>query len=231
MTIALSTTESMLTGYVSGITQQSNSEWYDAMRQFCSALWGTTAWGKNNPGGSPYQWQHDKASSPTATHPVMSVLFDSAEKISDLLRELAEAAVDLNHKVWNIYFDAVKQAVKSIDFSDGFDMEDVKAGVKTVGRLLGGLLEKGAEVGAEILLGRPPSAANDDLKLPVECAAPDGEDSGRSVTKQANNVNGDGFKNKGLDARAIPVKNVRTILKYDPSLTPPFVVLTSMPTP
>ncbi|WP_172624855.1 RNase A-like domain-containing protein [Streptomyces griseofuscus] len=387
MTIALSTAESMLTGYVNGITQQSNSEWYDAMRHFCSALWGTTAWGKNNPDGSPYQWAHDKASSPTATHPVMSVLFDSGEKISDLLRELAEAAVDLNHKVWNIYFAAVKQAVKSIDFSDGFDMDDVKAGVKTVGRFLGGLLEKGAEVGAEITLnidtgalnaavdhyttrvnaltpkfhalkpyldeaklsapryhaeearaeafgmralndfkhdrqwgnkedadngiykvdlasdewlggghtldkhvgksdeqlaqrlrdqgdpptaawpygkpkvgaastfttteqaqkltqynvdlnsaaikewlGRPPQAANDDLKLPLDCTAPNGEDSGRSVTKQPNNVNGEGFKNKGLDAQAIPVKNVRTVLKYDPSLTPPFVVLTSMPT-
>ncbi|MFS4091438.1 RNase A-like domain-containing protein [Streptomyces sp. AF1A] len=385
LTITLSTTESMLTGYVNGITQQSNSEWYDAMRQFCSALWGTTAWGRNDP-GSPYKWRHDTASSPTATHPVLSVLFDSAKKISDLLRELSEAAVELNRKVWKIYFEAVKQAVGNIDLSDGLGMDDVEEGAKTVGRFLGGLLEAGAEVGTEITLnidtgalnavvdhytarvealtrqfhglkshldeaklsapayhaeearaeafgaralnefkhghpwakkkdvdngvykidlasdewldgghtldkhvgksdaqlaqrlrdqgdpptaawpygkpkigsastfttveqaqkltqynvdlnspeikewlGRPPKAENNDLKLPIDCAAPNGEDSGRSVTKQPNGVNGEGFKNKGLNAQAIPVKNVRTVLKYDPSLTPPFVVLTSMP--
>ncbi|MFF1354894.1 RNase A-like domain-containing protein [Streptomyces sp. NPDC058297] len=78
-------------------------------------------------------------------------------------------------------------------------------------------------------LDRPPTAANDDLKLPIKTTAPDGEYSGRSVTKQDNNVNNQGFKSKGMDAEAIPVKGVRTILKYDPSLDPPFVVLTSMP--
>ncbi|ANP48253.1 hypothetical protein J2Z21_003766 [Streptomyces griseochromogenes] len=163
MTMSLSTAESMLTGYVSGITQQSNSEWYDAMRQFCSALWGTTAWGKNYP-SSPYQWKHDKASSPTATHPVMSVLFDSAKKISDLLREFAEAAVELNGKVWDIYFEAVKQAVGNIDLSDGLDLEDVEEGAKTVtktvGRVIGGILEGGAEVGAEITLNLDTAALN-----------------------------------------------------------------------
>ncbi|MGW0766034.1 RNase A-like domain-containing protein [Streptomyces sp. NPDC002676] len=159
MTITLSTTESMLTGYVSGITQQSNSEWYDAMRQFCSALWGTTAWGKNDP-GAPYQWKHDSASSPTATHPVMSVLFDSAKKISDLLYEFAEAAVELNGKVWDIYFAAVKQAVGNIDLSDGVDLEDVKEGAKAVGRFIKGLAKAGAEVGAEITLNLDTAALN-----------------------------------------------------------------------
>jgi hypothetical protein len=78
-------------------------------------------------------------------------------------------------------------------------------------------------------LGRPPSAENDDLKLPINTDAPNGEYSGRSVTKQDNSVNGQGFKSKGMDAEAIPVKGVRTVLKYDPTLDPPFVVLTSMP--
>ncbi|WP_308038676.1 RNase A-like domain-containing protein [Streptomyces sp. PSKA30] len=77
-------------------------------------------------------------------------------------------------------------------------------------------------------LGRPPSAANDDLKLSIETTAPNGEYSGRSVTKQPNDVNNQGFKNKGMDAEAIDVKGVRTVLKYDDSLDPPFVVLTSM---
>ncbi|WP_328830445.1 hypothetical protein OHT77_23380 [Streptomyces sp. NBC_00252] len=159
MTITLSTTESMLTGFVNGITQQSNSEWYDAMRHFCSALWGTTAWAKNDPNAA-YKWKHDSASSPTATHPVMSVLFDSAKKISDLLYELAEAAVELNGKVWDIYFEAVKQAVGQIDLSDGFDLEDVKQGVKTVGSVVKGIFSAGAEVGAEITLNLDTAALN-----------------------------------------------------------------------
>jgi len=159
MTITLSTTESMLTGLVNGITQQSNSEWYDAMRHFCSALWGTTAWAKNDPNAA-YKWKHDSASSPTATHPVMSVLFDSAKKIGDLLYELAEAAVELNGKVWDIYFEAVKQAVGQIDLSDGFDLEDVKQGVKTVGSVVKGIFSAGAEVGAEITLNLDTAALN-----------------------------------------------------------------------
>ncbi|SES07787.1 hypothetical protein SAMN04487983_103054 [Streptomyces sp. yr375] len=159
MTITLSMTESTLTGLVSGITQQSNSEWYDAMRQFCSSLWGTSAWGKN-PQDSPYKWKHDSASSPTATHPVMSVLFDSAKKISDVLREFAEAAVELNGKVWDVYFEAVKQAVGKIDLSDGLDMDDVKEGAKTVGRVMKGIFTAGAELSAEITLNIDTAALN-----------------------------------------------------------------------
>ncbi len=58
MTAPLSMAESALTGYVSSITQQSNSEWHTAMRQFCSSLWGTTAWGRSRQG---YEWKHDSA--------------------------------------------------------------------------------------------------------------------------------------------------------------------------
>ncbi|MGW3728903.1 hypothetical protein, partial [Streptomyces sp. NPDC000851] len=133
MTVSLSMTESALTGQVGGITQQSNSEWYKAMRHFCSSLWGTTAWGSNS---GTYKWKHDTASSQTATHPVMSVLFDTARKISDLLYDFAEAAVDLNGKVWDIYIQAVRDAVGKIDLSDGLDTEDVKEGAKAVGRFL-----------------------------------------------------------------------------------------------
>src|SRR5690606_1191947 len=49
-TVTLSTAEGALTGNVSSITQQSNSEWHDAMRKFCSSLWGTTAWGTQHEG-------------------------------------------------------------------------------------------------------------------------------------------------------------------------------------
>ncbi|MFI7006972.1 RNase A-like domain-containing protein [Streptomyces sp. NPDC050145] len=379
VTKPLGMTMGTLDGLVSGITQQSNSEWYDAMRQFCSSLWGSTAWGKSTAG---YEWKHDSGSSQTATHPAMAVLHDSAMKVSDLLRDYAEAAVELNGKVWDIYFKAVKQALGDVDLSDGVDLKDLKEGAKGVGRFIKGVVTGGAEVAAETTLnidtpalnavveaynrrmdaltpqltallapldeafhsapkyaaeqaraeafgaralndfkhehkwtnpedsknhvyrvdlasdewldgghtldkhvgktdlqlaqrlrdqGDPPTPSwphgkpsiggastfptieraqeltqynvdqnttkikdwladpNRDSKLPLSVDAPNGEDSGRSVTKQPNNVNNEGFKNKGLDAKAIPVKGVRTILKYDPSLDPPFVVLTSMP--
>ncbi|MEU9337780.1 RNase A-like domain-containing protein [Streptomyces sp. NPDC048290] len=158
-TLSLSMTESGLTGLMNGITQQSDSEWYNAMRQFCSSLWGTTAWAKQDPGAT-YQWRHDSASSPTATHPVMTVLFDSAKKISDLLRDFAEAAVDLNGKVWDIYVEAVRDAVGQIDLSDGIGLDDVKEGAKAAGKFLSGLFSAGAEVGASITLNLDTAALN-----------------------------------------------------------------------
>ncbi|MFD3617677.1 RNase A-like domain-containing protein [Streptomyces sp. NPDC058676] len=156
-TMSLSVTESGLTGLVSSITLQSNSEWYDAMRQFCSSLWGTTDWGKSTAG---YEWKHDSSLSPTASHPVMTVLFDTAMKISDLLREFAEAAVELNGKVWDIYMEAVKQAVGDIDLSDGVDLNDVKEGAKGVGRFLKGLATGAAELSVEITLNIDTAALN-----------------------------------------------------------------------
>ncbi|QIP85109.1 hypothetical protein GLX30_14950 [Streptomyces sp. Tu 2975] len=158
MTMSLSITESALTGQVSSITQQTNSEWHDAMRQFCSSLWGTTAWGTSTAG---YEWKHDSASATTgATHPVMTVLFDTAMKVSDLLYEFAEAAVDLNGKVWDIYMEAVREAVGKIDLSDGVDLGDVKEGAKAAGRFLKGLAKGAAELSLEITLNIDTAAIN-----------------------------------------------------------------------
>ncbi|MEV6397868.1 RNase A-like domain-containing protein [Streptomyces sp. NPDC051907] len=124
--------EGDLIRYMSGITTQSNSEWHDAMRQFCSSLWGSTAWGKSTAG---YEWKHDSASSPSgATHPVFAVLSDTSRKISDLLREFAEAAVELNADVYDEYLRAVKKAVADVDFKDGVDVKDVKGLIKGIGK-------------------------------------------------------------------------------------------------
>ncbi|MGW6140987.1 RNase A-like domain-containing protein [Streptomyces sp. NPDC055144] len=157
MTKALSWAEGNLTGQMYSITQQSNSEWHDAMRQFCSSLWGTTAWGKQT---ASYEWKHDSAANQKPSHPVMSVLFDTAMKISDLLREFAEAAVYVNGEVWDIYLDAVKKAVGDIDLSDGVDLKDLKEGAKGVGRFLKGLAKGAAEVSVEITLNIDTAALN-----------------------------------------------------------------------
>ncbi|WP_330279875.1 hypothetical protein OHO83_27930 [Streptomyces sp. NBC_00569] len=157
MTKSLSWAEGNLTGQMYGITQQSNSEWHDAMRQFCSSLWGSTAWGKQT---ANYEWKHDSAANQKPSHPVMTVLFDTAMKISDLLREFAEAAVYVNGEVWDIYFDAVKKAVGDIDLSDGVDLKDLKEGAKGVGRFLKGLAKGGAELSVEITLNIDTAALN-----------------------------------------------------------------------
>ncbi|MEU0335832.1 RNase A-like domain-containing protein [Streptomyces sp. NPDC006193] len=381
-TTALSLAESGLTGNVSSITLQTHSEWYDAMRQFCSSLWGTTAWGGSREG---YRWKHDSAASQTATHPVMTVLFDTAQEVSDLLREFAEVAVYLNREVWDVYVKAVREAIPELEFDlkDGVGMDDLKGVAKG---LVKGVVNSASQLGQGIVLhmdtarldaivttynrrvdalvprldaliapldeahrsaptfeaqearaqgfgmralnefktehvwtnpedtengvyrielagqeymsgghtldkhvgktdeqlaqrlrdqghpptnawphgkpaiaaastftsaekaqeltqynidqnsakitkwlGRPPKSENNDLKLPIDTIAPNGEYSGRSVTKQPNDVNNQGFKNKGMDAEAINVTGVKTVLKYDASLDPPFVVLTSMP--
>lgn len=130
-TASLSMAESGLTGNVSSITQQTNSEWHDAMRQFCSSLWGTTAWGKSRVN---YEWKHDSSSSQTSTHPVMTVLFDTAKKVSDLLYEFAEAAVYLNREVWDVYVEAVREAIPKVEVNlkDGVGVDDVTGLVKGV---------------------------------------------------------------------------------------------------
>ncbi|MGQ5229430.1 RNase A-like domain-containing protein [Streptomyces sp. yara] len=152
----LSTAEQALSGHVAGITQQSNSEWHDAMRQFCSSLWGTAAWGKNR--GS-YEWKHDSSSSQTATHPVMTVLFDTARKVGDLLYEFAEAAVYLNGEVWDVYIEAVRDAIPKVevDLKDGVGMDDVKGLVKGLGKSIA----KGAsQLGQGIVLNMDTARLN-----------------------------------------------------------------------
>ncbi|MEV4975801.1 RNase A-like domain-containing protein [Streptomyces scopuliridis] len=384
VTTTLSMTESALTGNVSSITQQSNSEWHDAMRQFCSSIWGTTAWAKSREG---YQWQHDKASSQTSTHPVMTVLFDTAQKVSELLYAFAEAAVYINREVWDVYTDAIREAIPKIEVNlkDGVGMDDVKGLIKGVVK---GVAKGASQLGTGIVLnidtarlnaivdtynsrvnalvprlntlmgpldeaylsaptfhaqearaesfgarslnefkqehkwtnpeatkngiykmdlashewldnghtldkhvgktdeqlaqrlrdqGNPPTASwphgkpsvgaastfetvekaqqltqytvdqnsgaikawlegpppptNSSRPEAFEATAPNGEYSGRTVTKQPDpNIPGSGFKEHGLNAKAVPVTGIRTVLKYDDSLDPPFVVLTSMPT-
>ncbi|WP_197287485.1 RNase A-like domain-containing protein [Streptomyces apocyni] len=386
MTMTLSMAESTLTGNVSSITQQSNSEWHDAMRQFCSSLWGTTAWGGSREG---YEWKHDSASSRTATHPVMTVLFDTAQKVGDLLYDFAEAAVYINREVWDVYTDAIREAIPKVEVNlkDGVGMDDVtgliKGVVKTVAKgasqlgvgivlnidtprlnaivneynrrvnalvpqlnaLMGPLDEahrsapkfEAQEARAEAFgkralnefkkehrwtdpddtkngvykidlagsewmnnghtldkhvgksdeqlaqrlrdqsqpptpswphnkptiaaastfengekaqeltqhniaqnsqaikawLEGPPPPTNGSRPESFDGSAPSGEYSGRSVSKQPVDPNDpmSGFKQGGLNAKAVPVTGIRTVLKYDDSLDPPFVVLTSMPVP
>ncbi|MFC5800958.1 RNase A-like domain-containing protein [Streptomyces formicae] len=61
--------------------------------------------------------------------------------------------------------------------------------------------------------------------------APNGETSGRSVSKQPVDPNDplSGYKQGGMSAKAYDVTGIDTRIRYDSSRTPPFTVMTSMP--
>ncbi|WP_282082818.1 RNase A-like domain-containing protein [Streptomyces tendae] len=156
VTVTLSTVETGLSGNVSSITQQTNSEWHDAMRQFCSSLWGTAAWGQHR---ANYEWKHDSSSSQTATHPVMTVLFDTAQKVGDLLYDFAEAAVYLNGEVWDVYVEAVRDAIPKVEVNlkDGVGVDDVKGLVKG---LVKGVAKGASQLGQGIVLNMDTAKLN-----------------------------------------------------------------------
>ncbi|MFD7032001.1 RNase A-like domain-containing protein [Streptomyces sp. NPDC059917] len=386
-TMCLGQVSGTLTAEVSTITNPQQADWENAMKTFCSAVWGTSAWGKTTAG---YQWAHSSghgpSAAPTGSQPVMTVLFDTAMEISNILREYAEAAVKLNHEIWEEFVKAAKQAAKEVledvDLKDGFGMKDIKGLAKGLGKAgkmlldfdvqlvlkldtaainrivdtythtLNGLTTRvdnklpaldeaflsapkfeagvarahgfGARAlnefkheqkwtvqdkdgnqafdlaGNEYLGGGhtldkhvgktdeqlaqrlrdqsdPPTAAwpHNKPKIggsstftdyahaqslteynlknrrseiqawltgpppPAEgtnkdftSAAPNGENSGRYVSKQPDPAHpGSGYKDNGLNAKAVDVKNVKTVLKYDSRLDPPYIIYTSMPAP
>ncbi|MDX3536314.1 hypothetical protein PV721_18415 [Streptomyces sp. MB09-01] len=120
-----------LTMAVGQITNHQRADWEAAMRTFCSALWGGTAWGQSRHG---YQWAHTTgphdAKVATGSQPVMGVLKDVAIKISDCLREYAEAAVELNHDLFEELKRAMREAATSI--LDDLEKAKDKPSLKTI---------------------------------------------------------------------------------------------------
>ncbi|MCY0929329.1 hypothetical protein OTB20_24645 [Streptomyces sp. H27-H1] len=102
---------------VGTITNHQQADWEAAMRTFCGALWGGTSWGQQRHG---YQWAHTADSGrgtprlPTNSEPVLSVLKDTADNMATILREYAEAAVDLNRDVNDELERAMLKAAKEI---------------------------------------------------------------------------------------------------------------------
>ncbi|MER8043681.1 hypothetical protein [Streptomyces sp. NPDC094032] len=137
--------EGMLNQAVGSISDPNNGEWQAAMRTFTSSLWGTTAWGTSTVG---YEWKHDSGGAGTsiatsASHPVMSVLWDTTQEVSQALREFAVAAAKMRHELWSIWKKAVKDALPNI--KDGIDMGDLKKLGKSI-------LSMGRDLGISITL-------------------------------------------------------------------------------
>lgn len=116
-----------LTQTMSAVTDQNNSEWHAAMRQFCSAIWGTSAWGKERQG---YRWGHAAPGS-GQSQPIMAVLIDTCDVISDALRNWAEAAKEARDDMRSIFYDAVRESIP-VDPDDGFSLKNLKGAVKGV---------------------------------------------------------------------------------------------------
>ncbi|MER7467389.1 RNase A-like domain-containing protein [Streptomyces sp. NPDC097981] len=128
-----------LTQAVGTITNHQQADWEAAMRTFCSALWGATAWGQQREG---YQWAQTAGSGPgtprlpTGSEPVLAVLKDSADNIATILHEYAEAAVDLNRDVAKELHRAMWKAAKEI-LEDLEKPKDPKSIISTVTNVVG----------------------------------------------------------------------------------------------
>ncbi len=72
----------------------------------------------------------------TGSEPVLAVLKDTADDVATILREYAEAAVDLNRDVWDEMERAMKKAVKEI-LEDLAKPKDAKSLLGTVTNVIG----------------------------------------------------------------------------------------------
>jgi hypothetical protein len=123
--MVVSSTDGNLSSALHNYTNRSNAEWHVAMRKFCSAIWGTSAWGNDREG---YGWRHDTAQpNRRIDHPVMDVLLKTCDVVSDALRAWAAAAKDVRDDLRRLFYEAVIKALPHIDTSDGLGMKDLKS--------------------------------------------------------------------------------------------------------
>ncbi len=110
-----------------------NDEWQKAMKQFCSAIWGTTSYGKETQG---YKWKHADGK-----QPALDVLQDTAGGIATACDGVSTEVTKIRSTITDVYKDAAIKtfAVKSV--KDFFE-------------LIGKLPELAAEFIANIDTGR-----------------------------------------------------------------------------
>ncbi|MFJ9892259.1 RNase A-like domain-containing protein [Streptomyces sp. NPDC091280] len=85
-----------------------NDEWQSAMKQFCSAIWGTTAWGKERDG---YKWAHSDG-----RQPALDVLQDTARDIAAASDGVSAEVTRIRSTITDVYKDAATKtfAVKGV---------------------------------------------------------------------------------------------------------------------
>ncbi|MFC8919970.1 RNase A-like domain-containing protein [Streptomyces sp. NPDC057116] len=98
-------------GAVSYITPKSgHSEWQDAMRQFCSSIWGTTAWGQERHG---YKWGRGDLKKPA-----VEVLMDTADELASACEGFGREVTKVRSVIEQVYIEAGKKVFEVNNFVD-----------------------------------------------------------------------------------------------------------------
>jgi hypothetical protein len=114
------------TSAISYVTDpQGNSEWQSAMKSFCQAIWGTTAWGRNRDaqgdiaqqGGR--SWKTSGTVAPVQRRPILEVLHHTADTIQKTCDDLAQVAKTCRETTTNLAKTAAKGMVE--DLTTGLD--------------------------------------------------------------------------------------------------------------
>ncbi|WP_309226161.1 RNase A-like domain-containing protein [Streptomyces lunaelactis] len=128
-----------------------HSEWQDAMKQFCSSIWGTTAWGQDRVGR---KWNHKDGQKPA-----LDVLMDTAG-------ELASACDGFGREVKK-----VRSVIEDVYIAAGKKTFEVK-GLRDLIELAGGPYEYAVEFIANLDTGRL-DAGVDEYNRAVQALADD----------------------------------------------------------
>ncbi|MEU6053323.1 RNase A-like domain-containing protein [Streptomyces xanthochromogenes] len=87
-----------------------HSEWQNAMKQFCSSIWGTTAWGQSRQGQN---WNHSGGQKPA-----LGVLEDTARSLADACTHFGTAVAKVRSEITDVYRESAYRTVKVDDFGD-----------------------------------------------------------------------------------------------------------------
>ncbi|MET7567999.1 RNase A-like domain-containing protein [Streptomyces sp. NPDC005492] len=104
---------------------QGNSEWQGAMKSFCQAIWGTTAWGRNRDaqGAIAQQggrsWKTSGTVSPAQRRPILEVLHHTADTVQKTCDHLAQVVKTCRTTTENLAKTAAKGMVE--DLTTGLD--------------------------------------------------------------------------------------------------------------
>lgn len=99
-------------GAISYITNPTSghSEWQDAMKQFCSSIWGTTAWGKDREG---QRWNHSDGQKP-----VLGVLEETARALADACTHFGTAGAKVRSEITDAYRESAQKTLQGLNVGE-----------------------------------------------------------------------------------------------------------------
>ena len=87
-----------------------HDEWQSAMKQFCSAMWGTSDWGKEHHG---YKWAHSEG-----RQPALDVLQDTARDVATACDAVSSEVTKIRSTIIDVYKDAATKTFTMKSFKD-----------------------------------------------------------------------------------------------------------------